>query len=171
MLPIYLNKSMGVYPPFFFISLLVQFKWENLGIKTRVDKNQLYLFDPYRKKYILATPEEEVRQFTLYQLVHNKGYPSNSIAVERQLLYNNRKKRFDILVYVQHKPTILIECKSADIQLSQKVFDQVSTYNFTLQVPYLLITNGRQSICAKLDTELRQHIFLEELPSYNSLIN
>lgn len=149
----------------------MQFKWEKIGIQTRVDKNKLEIFDPFRKKYVVATPEEEVRQFTLYTICKYLDYPKNCISVERQLMYNKRKKRFDALIYIDGKPTILIECKARDITLNQSVFDQVCAYNFVLRVPYLMITNGHSSFYAKVDFEKKTYQFIENLPNYKSLIN
>ena len=149
----------------------MQFKWEKIGIKTRVDKNQLSIFDPYRKKYILATPEEEVRQFVLYQLRVELGYPINTISVERQVKYLNMRKRFDALVYVGGKPKILIECKASHISLTQRVFDQVCEYNFVLKVPFLMITNGPTSLFAQIDFENKTHKLIDNLPDYYSLSN
>lgn len=149
----------------------MQFKWEKIGIQTRVDKNQLYIFDPFRKRHILATPEEEVRQFTLYTLCTDKGYPANAIAVERQITYLKRKKRFDAMVYLDGQPIALIECKAAHIPLKQAVFNQVCEYNFVLRVPYLMITNGHSSICARVNHVTKKYEFIHSLPDYNSLSN
>lgn len=147
----------------------MQFKWENLGIKTRVDKNHIYIFDPFRKKYIVATPEEEVRQFTLFKLCRDQGYPHNAFAIERQITYLRRKKRFDILVYLENQPVVLIECKAGHIALNQRVFDQVCQYNFVLKVPFLMITNGAASLYAHVNYDEKTYVIIDRLPDYNSL--
>ncbi|MBI1306206.1 MAG: restriction endonuclease subunit R [Bacteroidetes bacterium] len=149
----------------------MQFNWESIGIKIRVEKNGIYIFDPYRKKYILATPEEEVRQYTLFRLTTQLNYPANSIAVERQIQYGSRVKRFDILVYADGKPFLLIECKAPHIELSDKTFAQAGEYNHVLKVPFIAITNGRQLICAAFDNVEKTHHFLPDFPAYNRVSN
>jgi hypothetical protein len=147
----------------------VQFNWENIGIKTRVEKNKIYFFDPIRKRYLLVTPEEEVRQWVIHHLTSVLGYPSTTISVEKQIKYLNRNKRFDVLVYKDSKPALLIECKAPHIAIDQSALNQIATYNFVLQVPYLLLTNGTKQICCSVDSLNKTYEFLEALPTYKEL--
>lgn len=147
----------------------MQFNWENIGIKTRVEKNKLYFFDPIRKRYLQTTPEEEVRQWVIYHLTQVLDYPITNISVEKQIKYLNRNKRFDILIYKAAKPIFLIECKAPQISVDQTTLNQISTYNFVLEVPYLLITNGAKQICCKVDSANKTYAFLESIPTYKSL--
>lgn len=147
----------------------MQFNWENIGIKTRVEKNQLYFFDPIRKKYLVVTPEEEVRQWLIHHLTTDLDYPINSISIEKQITYFNRKKRFDLLIYKDAKPVLLVECKAPHIKITQETLDQIGTYNFTLKVPYLLISNGANQICCQLNFENNSYEFLKSIPLYKSL--
>ncbi len=149
----------------------VQFNWENIGIKTRVDKNVVYFFDPIRKGYFQSTPEEEVRQWLIYQLVEHLGYPTTCIAIEKQIQYLKRKKRFDILVYTNGKPIMLIECKAPQIKLNQKTLNQIGEYNFALKVPYLMVTNGKQHLVCKANLEKKSFQFLDAIPTYKSLVD
>lgn len=149
----------------------MQFKWEKIGIKTVVDKNKLFIFDPFRKRRIMATPEEEVRQFLLYQLCKDFDYPSNAIAVERQIIYNQKKKRFDALVYKDGEPIMLIECKAPVINLNQEVFHQICAYNFVLKVPYLLVSNGQKTMVARVNPYQKEYTFLVDIPKFHHLTN
>lgn len=148
---------------------MVQFNWENIGIKTRVEKNTLYFFDPIRKRYIQSTPEEEVRQWFIYELTHTYGYPLSCISVEKQIKYLQRKKRFDILIYKNGIPVMLIECKAPHIQITQATLNQIGQYNFVLKVPYLLITNGKQHIACLAVPDQKSFEFLESIPRFESL--
>lgn len=147
----------------------MQFNWENIGIKTRVEKNKLYFFDPIRKRYLLTTPEEEVRQWLIYHLTQVLDYPLAAISVEKQINYLRRKKRFDILIYKNGQPVFLIECKAPHIDISQSTLNQIATYNFVLNVPYLLLTNGANQLCCEVDSVQKTYTFLESIPSYKSL--
>ncbi len=147
----------------------MQFNWENIGIKTRVEKNVLYFFDPIRKRYLQTTPEEEVRQWIIHFLIHQKNFPISNISVEKQITYLNRKKRFDILIYKNAKPLFLIECKAPTVAVNQEVLNQICTYNFVLSVPYLLVTNGESQICCRMNLEQKTYQFLTTIPDYKSL--
>ena len=135
--------------------------------KLKSSENKQYIFDVIRKKYIVLTPEEWVRQHTLHFLISEKKYPKSLIAVEKQLTVNNLKKRTDILVfntYGLHE--LIVECKSPNIKIAQDTFDQIARYNLKLQANYLVVTNGLQHYFCKLDHENEQYTFLEEIPNY-----
>jgi hypothetical protein len=101
------------------------------------------IFDEVRKKWVLLTPEEWVRQNFLQYLVQIKRYPASLIAVEKEIKLVDLKKRFDIVVYdASSKPWMIIECKEMNVELNKNVLDQALRYNITMQVPYLVITNG-----------------------------
>ncbi|MCO4819222.1 MAG: type I restriction enzyme HsdR N-terminal domain-containing protein [Bacteroidetes bacterium] len=147
----------------------MQFNWENIGIKTRVEKNKQYFFDPIRKRYLLVTPEEEVRQWIIYHLTHELDYPATNIAVEKQIKYLKRNKRFDVLIYKGGEPKLLIECKAPNVAINQLTLNQIATYNFTLNVPYLLLTNGAQQLCCRVNSVTKTCEFLSAIPPYKSL--
>lgn len=101
------------------------------------------IFDALRKKWVVLTPEEWVRQNFLQYLIIVKKYPAALIAVEKEISLGDLKKRFDIVVYdADTKPWMIIECKEMNVELSKQVLDQALRYNITMQVPYLVITNG-----------------------------
>ncbi|MEN0051927.1 MAG: type I restriction enzyme HsdR N-terminal domain-containing protein [Bacteroidota bacterium] len=130
------------------------------------------LFDPIRKKYIVKTPEELVRQLMILYLIESGGYNKTRIAVEKELLINQRKKRFDILIYSQdYQPHILIECKAPNIKLTDATFRQAACYNFELKADYLIITNGISTYCCEMDYEEEDYVFLERVPKVSTVIN
>jgi len=96
-------------------------------------KNKPYIFDVLRKKFIVLTPEEWVRQHFVKYLITEKKYPTSIIAIEKQLIINNRKKRTDILIFnVAGNPDIIVECKAPSIKITQNTFDQIARYNLKL---------------------------------------
>ena len=110
------------------------------------------IFDPVRKRRVALTPEERVRQHTIRMLHEEYGYPLELMQVEAAFSLGGLTKRCDIIVYDKSlKPWMIVECKKEGIPLSQKVIDQACRYNLVLQVPYLLLTNGRQQLCLQVD--------------------
>jgi hypothetical protein len=109
-------------------------------IKTVTGKE--YIFDAIRKRWVLLTPEEWVRQNFLQYMILVKKYPASLIAVEKEIELVDLKKRFDIVLYKNAKPWMMVECKETTVALDRKVLDQVLRYNMSLKVPYLVITNG-----------------------------
>ena len=102
-----------------------------------------FIFDEFRKRWVLLTPEEWVRQNFLQYLTQIKKYPASLIAIEKEIKLGELKKRFDILVYdTNTKPWMIVECKEINVVLDKAVLDQVLRYNISLNVPYLVITNG-----------------------------
>lgn len=137
----------------------------SLFFKTKILDDKKWIFDPIRKKFIVLTPEEEVRQSILAYMVEHKNYPVNFIAVEKQILYAGKNRRFDVVVYDKnHQPIILIECKQPEVSITQKVMEQATLYNLVLKVPYLVLTNGRQHFVVQLQLETGEHQWLGDLP-------
>ena len=123
-----------------------------------------YLFDTIRKRWLLLTPEEWVRQNFVNYLINQLKYPSTVIALEKEIWLNDLKKRFDILVYNdEHQPWMLIECKEPKVQLSDEVLQQVLRYNISVPVEYIVITNGSTTIGWKKESQLK---LLKELPEW-----
>ncbi len=109
----------------------------------RIANNTKYILCAIRKKWIVLTPEEKVRQFILHRFINEHGYPQKYISVEKTLKVNELSKRYDIVVFNQQLlPRILIECKAEYIEIKEKTLQQIATYNIKLQVPYLMVTNG-----------------------------
>lgn len=141
---------------------LLRYK-DQLRVKRQADKR--FIFDRIRKKWLVLQPEEMVRQLVLEYLLQERGYNSNRISMERGLKVNTLDRRFDLLVYDKEvKPYLLIECKAPQVKISQAVFEQVSCYNSSLQVPYLMVTNGRENYCCWMDYEAKSYRFLDVVP-------
>ena len=128
------------------------------------------IFDAVRKKYVAFSPEEWVRQNFVAWLINERHYPAGLIAIEKELLVNKLKKRYDIVIYnCKHIPSILVECKAPGIAVSQKVFEQAARYNLALKVSYLIVTNGITHYCCYIDVENGTYSFQEHIPFYEEL--
>ncbi len=139
-----------------------------LQIKKKTDK--LYVFDVTRKKDLLITPEEWVRQHIIHFLKEQYNYPFSLMSSEGALKINKNLQRYDLVCYGKHgKPLLLVECKAPEIKLNQAVFDQAARYNYQLKIPYILITNGMEHYCCEVDVENEKFKFLESIPDYNTL--
>jgi len=134
--------------------------------KVRKTSGTILIFDVIRKKYVVLTPEEWVRQHVIHYLAEHKHYPLALIAVEREIQLYGMRRRFDLVCYDREgQPYLLIECKAPAVGLNQKVFDQAFRYNLTLAAPYVAITNGIRHFCGKIDAH-RGFVFLEDFPDY-----
>ena len=130
---------------------------------------QKRVFDPVRKKKVVLTPEEEVRQALIMELSTNYGYPLQLMSCEYSIDINRVKYRVDLVVFDKEgKPLLLVECKAPNIKISQQTFSQILLYNYAVKCPYLLLTNGKETILAKLDKG--SHLFLTEIPNYNDIV-
>ena len=117
-------------------------------MRTRVYNNKEQIFCDWRRKWVRLTPEEWVRQQLLHRLVEQLDYPASLIAVEQAINVGEAKKRCDAVVYDrQMNPLMVIECKAETVPLTQKTLDQAITYNRKLNVPFLMLHNGVQTIC------------------------
>ena len=139
------------------------------NFKLKSSENKTLIFDKLRKKYVVLTPEEWVRQHFVHFLIDQKKYPETLIAIEKQLTINNLKKRTDILIFNSDgKPEVVIECKAPSIKISQKTFDQIARYNLQLKADFLIVTNGLTHFYCKMDFKNKTYIFLKNLPDYKS---
>jgi len=130
-------------------------------------ENKPFIFDIIRKKFVSLQPEEWVRQHCLQHLILEKKYPTSLINVEKELMINKLKKRYDIVIY---KPNgsihLIVECKSPKIKIMQATFDQIARYNLELNADYLMITNGINHYYCKMDLEAQRYEFLKDIPNY-----
>ena len=135
------------------------------------DKNgALTLFDETRKKHIIITPEEWVRQHFVQYLINQKQYPKSLIKLEGGLKLHGMAKRSDIVVFSPAGEKILmVECKAPSVKIDQKVFDQIARYNMTHQIALLAVTNGLQHYCCRIDFGNGTYKFIEELPVYAAI--
>ena len=135
--------------------------------KLKKINDKLYIWDIIRKKNIVLTPEEWVRQHFVHHLINEHQYPKSLIKLESSLDYNKRLKRTDIQVFDRDgKLFMIVECKAPYIKLSQAVFAQAAQYNHVLKAQYLTISNGMIFHCCRTDWEKKQMDFLETLPIF-----
>lgn len=138
--------------------------------KLKQNNGSVQIWDAVRRKYVVLTPEEWVRQHFIAYLVGSKKYPLGRIGNEISLSLNGRSRRCDTLVYdAEGQPLVLIEYKAPHISVSQKVFEQAVRYNICFRVPYIMLSNGISHYCCHIDYDSRKYSFLTEIPLYNEL--
>jgi len=146
-----------------------QLNFPSFSFRFKNSENKVSIFDAIRKKFIILTPEEWVRQHVVQFLMTEKNYPQSLLNVEKVLQVNGLRKRYDIVVYNSDGTIhILIECKAPEVTISQSTFDQIAQYNMTLQSNYLMVTNGLNHYFCQMDNENEKYQFLTELPNYQS---
>lgn len=131
------------------------------------DNGRLTLFDDIRKKHIILTPEEWVRQHFVQYLINQKGYPKALIKLEGGLKLYGNAKRTDIVVFnTSGEKMLLIECKAPSVNINQKVFDQVARYNMVHKVSLLAVSNGLSHYYCQIDLVNKSYQFIEDLPKF-----
>jgi len=129
------------------------------------------IFDVLRRKYVALTPEEWVRQHFVHYLIEHKNYPKGLLGNEVELRIGEKRLRCDTVLYSQTlQPLMIIEYKSPEIEVTQRVFNQISTYNMLLHVDYLIVSNGLQHYCCKMDYDQGTYRFLREVPDYSEVL-
>lgn len=137
-----------------------QFRFKN-------SENKVSIFDEIRKKFVILHPEEWVRQHCLKYLIYEKKFPKTLINVEKELIINSLRKRYDIIVYNSDGSiNLIVECKSPSIEINQNVFDQIARYNSKLRADYLMVTNGINHYYCQMDYENERYQFLKDIPDY-----
>ena len=148
-----------------------QFPELNLpAIKAKIQSldTGLQIFDEHRKKYVILTPEEWVRQHILSFLVYHLGYPKSLIQVESGIKYNQLRKRPDIVALDRKgEPLMIVECKAAKVNINQSTFEQVAVYNKVIGARYLVVTNGMRHFCCEQNSKTGTSRFLKEIPVFN----
>ena len=128
-------------------------------------ENNVSIFDEIRKKFVILQPEEWVRQHCVQYLIQELNIPKSLINVEKELVINGLKKRYDIIVFYPNGTIFLIvECKAPKITINQTTFDQIAQYNMALNATYLMITNGLNHYYCEMDFKEKKYTFLEALP-------
>lgn len=131
---------------------------------------KIHIFDPIRKKYLVLSPEEWVRQYFLNFLIHHKNYPASLISMESGLKYNERQKRTDLVAYGPGMvPLLLVECKAPEIKITQKSFSQIASYFSQVKAKYMVLTNGLDHFCFRPEEKALK--FEETIPDYQHAIN
>lgn len=144
-----------------------QLHFPSYSFRFKNSENKVSIFDEIRKKFIILTPEEWVRQHVVRFLLEEKKYPKSLINVEKVLTINGLRKRYDIVVFNPDGSIfVLVECKAPEIKTSQATFDQIARYNMTLKAEYLMVTNGHNHYFCQMDFENEKYEFLAALPDY-----
>jgi len=147
---------------------LQELNFPKFSFRFKNKENKVYIFDTIRKKFVVLQPEEWVRQHCVQYLIKNKGYPKSLINVEKELIINKLKKRYDIVIFNTDGSILLIvECKSAKININQDTFDQIARYNLKLNATYLMVTNGLNHYYCQMDTDAERYQFLKDIPDYS----
>lgn len=140
-------------------------------IKLRENEGKQQILDPLRKSFVALTPEEWVRQHFVNFLLNHKAYPAALMSNEVAITLNGMKRRCDTVIYDKAlRPRAIIEYKAPTVKITKEVFAQISRYNLTLRVDYLIISNGLQHYCCKMDYEKQSFTFLQEIPSYDTIV-
>ena len=138
--------------------------------RLKKDEGKVWIFDGIRKKFVVLTPEEWVRQHFVNYLISEKNIPRSLIRIEGGLIYNELQKRSDIVVYDRAgQPWLIVECKSPTIAVSPAALAQATIYNSTLRAAYICITNGLVHLCANIHWEERTSTQVKEIPFYPGL--
>jgi predicted type IV restriction endonuclease len=135
--------------------------------KLKKEAGKHYILDLIRRKYVALTPEEWVRQHFVHYLINDLKYPKSLFKVESGLKFNKLQKRSDILIHNRDgKAWMLVECKSPDIKLTQKAFNQIAVYNMTIGAQYLAVTNGMVHFCCRAKLGPEEAEFLPNFPVF-----
>jgi len=128
------------------------------------------IFDTIRRKYVMLTPEEWVRQHIARFLVEELGYPKGRVGMEKEIKVNKLRRRPDLVIFNDlGKPLLVVECKAPQVKITQAVFDQAARYNLTLKALFFILTNGLKTYCCLLHAPSSSYHFLETIPSYTDL--
>jgi Type I restriction enzyme R protein N terminus (HSDR_N) len=142
---------------------MISIKYPTPAFRIKQQEGKEFIFDALRKKWLVLTPEEWVRQNFVQYLIKVMNYPAALIALEKEMQLGELKKRFDILVYDKtHKPWMMVECKGAEITLDSKALEQLLRYNISIPVEFMIITNGSSTFgWRRIGKELK---LIPELP-------
>ncbi|MCG9899855.1 MAG: type I restriction enzyme HsdR N-terminal domain-containing protein [Sediminibacterium sp.] len=143
---------------------MLQIDFPNFNFRIEKKGEKPFIFDPVRRKMVALTPEEWVRQHWISYLTEVMQYPTACMAVEKQIKLYGQNRRCDIVVYSEGEPWMLIECKESTVQLNEKVLQQAIHYHATLQVTYLIITNG--NVHAAFHFIDGAYIMISQIPSW-----
>ena len=145
-----------------------QLNLPSFDCKIKESEGKTWIFDPIRKKYLVLTPEEWVRQHLVNLLIQHLGYPASLIKLEGGLSYEKLDKRSDILVFDRDaKPFLLVECKAPEVPVSKKTVEQASRYNKILKAPYLAVSNGLKTFCFSVDFIKNETVQMTGFPEFS----
>ncbi|MEL7589227.1 MAG: type I restriction enzyme HsdR N-terminal domain-containing protein [Prolixibacteraceae bacterium] len=151
--------------------MLPELNLPSYSFRTRQKAGKIYIFDEIRKKFLLLTPEEWVRQNFIRYLIAEKGFPPALMIIERGLKVNQNPFRADLLVCDRSgAPLLVVEFKAPPVKITQAAFDQIARYNMQFRVPYLIVSNGLSHFCCQIDFLSESYAFLKEIPGFKDII-
>lgn len=128
---------------------------------------KVFIYDDIRKKFVVLTPEEWVRQHFVHYMIAHLHYPRALINIETGLSYNTLRKRSDVVLYDRSgKPWMIVECKAPHLKVGPMAVQQVSVYNETIRARYIVVTNGLTTVCGFIDHDNHTTEVLDRMPSY-----
>lgn len=137
------------------------------GFRTKMEEGRQLIFDSIRKKFVVLTPEEWVRQNFIQYLKTEKKYPKTLMAVEKQIIINGKQRRFDLVIYLRNgQPHLIAEFKAPNVKVTQDAFDQVVRYNMALRVERVVVSNGLQHFACEIDYVKNSYSYLPEIPEF-----
>jgi hypothetical protein len=143
---------------------MVKLNFPDYTFRFKNSENKISIFDEIRKKFVILTPEEWVRQNAVQWLLQEKKVPKSLLNVEKSIKINDLIKRYDVVVYQSNgNIKLLVECKAPSITITQQTFDQIARYNLKLKAEFLMVTNGLNHYFCQMDFENEKYIFLNDL--------
>ncbi len=150
--------------------MLPELNLPSYSFRTRHNAGKTFIFDEVRKKFLVLTPEEWVRQNFIRYLAGEKGFPPALMVIERGLKVNRNPFRADLLICDRTgAPLLAAEFKAPEIRITQAAFDQIARYNMQFRVPYLIVSNGLDHYCCKIDFQAGSYVFLKDIPEFGGI--
>jgi hypothetical protein len=147
---------------------MVDLNLPSFEYKIKKTDEKVFIFDEFRKKYVVLTPEEWVRQHFIHYMIAHLHYPNALITIETGLVYNRLRKRSDIVLYDREgNPWMLVECKAPNHPVGPAAVRQVSMYNATIRARYIVVTNGLTTVCCSVDVLKNTTEVLHRFPDYS----
>jgi len=147
--------------------VLQELNFPKFSFRFKNKENKISIFDVIRKRFVILQPEEWVRQHCIHYLIDYKGYPKSLINIEKELIINSLRKRYDIVIFNSDGSIhLIVECKAPTININQNVFDQIALYNLSLNATYLMISNGINHYYCQMDFKKEKYHFLKDIPEY-----
>lgn len=136
----------------------------------RDSDGRITVFDRWRSRRVVLTPEEWVRQHFASMLVNHKGFPPGRIANEISIELNGTARRCDTVVYDDsRRPLMIVEYKAPSVAITQPVFNQIARYCSVLHPRYIALSNGLQHFCCRLNDVTGRYEFMQQLPDWNQM--
>lgn len=166
-----LNTLKWLFSVYLYHSMNVPLNLPPYPYRLSEEKGKQHIYDDFRKKWVVFTPEEWVRQHILHFLVNKKKYLPGLIAIERKVKHATEQlNRYDVLCYNQTgNPYLLVECKNPDVPITHDTLMQMAHYNMSIKATYVVVSNGLEHYAARADFNLGELVFLDDFPDFAQL--